>query len=80
MLYQVTAYDVMGRVTVQVTTGRADGASYGWEHRILEDLELGPLDPDDPWDVLWAIADLIQRRALERGSASRRPPEPTAGG
>jgi len=67
MLYQVTAYDALGAITVQATTATANGSGYAWEHRILETLELPEGVAGDAWDVLWAIGQLLCERALERG-------------
>lgn len=79
VLYQVTAYEVLGGIQLQVTTARTGEASWGWEHRILEHVELPSWVADDPWDVLWVIAQHIEQRAMERGSAGSRRPEPPAG-
>lgn len=68
MLYQVTAYEALGAITVQATTATTSPSGYGWEHRILETLELPEGVAGDAWDVLWAIGQLLCERALERGS------------
>lgn len=67
MIYQITAFDMLGGVQLQVTTAEATENGYGWEHRMLELISLPEGIGDEPWDVLWAIAQRIQEVALDRG-------------
>lgn len=70
MLYQVTAYSLMGGLQVQCTTARANPDGYQWEHRIMEYIDLPDGVADRPWDVIWTIGQLLSERAH---SASKAP-------
>lgn len=72
MLYQLTAYELLDGLQVQVTTARTDPDGYQWEHRILEHVRVSPELAGNPWDVLWTLGQLLCERALERGSGDRR--------
>lgn len=64
MLIQVTAYECLGGLSVQVTTAKAHPQGYGWEHRILESIDTKGMS--EPWDLIWLIGQLMSERAIER--------------
>lgn len=69
MHIQVMAYPMLGSVlSVQVTSAEPGENGHSWSHLVLEQLELGALDPDDAWDLVWAVGHLMCERALERQS------------
>lgn len=67
MLIQVTAYETLGGLTVQVTTAHPSPKGYGWEHRILETVDTKGMS--DPWDLVWLVGELMAERAKQHGQA-----------
>lgn len=68
MLYQVTAFDLLGGLQMQVTTSETVDGRMAWEHRVLELVHPPSALRGDPWDMLWVLAVTLEERARERGA------------
>lgn len=68
-MIQVTAYDLLGTLQVQVTSSVAHDTGYEWTHLVTERLEVAD-DCEGVWDRLWLLGRLLVERAQERGGGS----------
>lgn len=72
MLYQLTAYDVLGALVVQVTTADTTADGFQWTRRLLEQVDISERLAGEPWDVVWLLGQLLSDRAMEQGARRRR--------
>jgi len=70
-VFQLTAYEVMGDLTVQLTKADARDTGYSWTHMILEQLPV-PSALESDWDKVWLIGQLLCERALASGGQRAR--------
>lgn len=66
MMYQLTVYPVMDRLNVLLTKCESTESGNAWTHLILETVDLGAIDADDTWDVIWLLGQLLVDRAMLR--------------
>jgi hypothetical protein len=71
MFVQVNAYTVMDQLQLQVTRMEATEDGTHWAHLLMDAIDVADLDAEDPWDLLWAIADRIMRQCMDRIEVTR---------
>lgn len=66
-LIQVTCYQVLGAMVVQVVGSTTSESGREWTMLMQEQVEMKHSDGSD-WDAIWLIARAIAQRAAERSS------------
>lgn len=70
-MIQVTAYECMGALQLQVTRSDASETGYQWTHLINEMVEIPSWLEGDTWDAVWLIAEHMHQAAMRRAEGNR---------
>jgi hypothetical protein len=62
----------MDRAQVQVTSMRDDGDLRAWSNLIMDQADIADLDSDDPWDMVWAVTELMREHVMRHVERERR--------